>query len=64
MKGYFNEHTEFNFSDLIPNDIDKEINNLDSSKKGTFKNITPKSLKGVLDICSPFLCDIWADEII
>ena len=64
IKGYFNEHTEFNFSDLIPNDIDKEINNLDSSKKGTFKNITPKSLKEVLDTCSPFLCDIWADEFI
>ena len=42
----------------------KEIKNLDSSKTDTFKNITPKSLKEALDICSPFLCDIWADEIV
>ena len=41
-----------------------EINNLDSSKKCTFKNNTPIFLKEVLDICSPFLCDIWADGII
>ena len=29
----------------MPNDIKKEIQNLDSSKKGAFKNITPKSPK-------------------
>ena len=27
IKEYFNEPTEFNFSDLIPNDIEKEIKN-------------------------------------
>ena len=64
IKEYFNEPTEFNFSDLIPNDIEKEIKKLDSSKKDIFKNITTKSLKEALDICSPFLCDIWADEIV
>ena len=64
IKKYFNEHTEFNFSDLIPNDIEKEIKSVYSSKKCTFKNITPKSLKEVLDICSPFLCDMRADEIV
>ena len=30
----------------------------------TFKNINPKSLKEALDICSQFLCDIRADEIV
>ena len=64
IKEYFNEHTEFNFLDLIPNDIAKEIKNVDNSKKCTFKNITPKSLKEALDICSPFLCDIRVDEIV
>ena len=64
IKEYFNEPTEFNFSDLIPNDIEKEIKKLDSSKTDIFKNITPISLKEALDICSPFLCDIWADEIV
>ena len=64
IKEYFNEHTEFNFLDLIPNDIAKEIKNVDNSKKCTFKNITPKSLKEALDICSPFLCDIRVDQIV
>ena len=58
IKEYFNEDTEFNSSEVISNDIEKEMKNLDSSKKGTFKNITPKSLKEVSDICSPILCDI------
>ena len=38
---YFNEATECNFWEVIPNDIKKEIENLDSSKEVTFKNITP-----------------------
>ena len=62
IKEYFNKHTEFNFSDLITNDIEKEIKNVDSSS--TFKNITPKYLKEALDICSLFLCDIRADYIV
>ena len=49
---------------MIPNDIEKEIYNLDSSKKGTFKNITPKSLREASDICSPILCNIWSEEIL
>ena len=64
IKEYFNEHTEFNFLDLIPNDIEKEIKDVDNSRKCTFKNITPKSLKEALIICSPFLCDIRVDEIV
>ena len=46
IKEYFNKPTECNFWEVTPNDIKKEIKNLDHSKKGTFKNITPKSLKG------------------
>ena len=45
IKEYFNEPTKFNFSEVIPNDIEKEINKLDISKNGTFKNINPKSMK-------------------
>ena len=33
IKEYFNEITEFIFLEVIPNDIEKEIKNLDSSKK-------------------------------
>ena len=63
IKEYFNEPTEFNFSEVIPNDIEKETKNLDSSKKGTFKNITPKSLREGSDLCTPILCNIWVEEI-
>ena len=58
IKEYFNEPTEFNFSEVITNDIQTEIKNLDSSKKGSFKNITPKSLKKAADVYSPLLCNI------
>ena len=61
---YFNEPTECNFSEIIPNDIKIEIKNLDSSKESTFKNITPKSPKEGPDICSPLSCNIWAKEIV
>ena len=55
IKEYFNQPNEFDFLEVIPNDIEKEIKNLDSLD---FKKITPKSLKEVSDICSPILCDI------
>ena len=42
----------------MPNDIEKKVPNLDSSKEGTFKSTTPKSLKEAVDICTPLLCDI------
>ena len=41
---YFNKLTECKFLEVTPNDIKKEIKSLDSSKKGTFKNIAPKYL--------------------
>ena len=40
---------------------ENEIKNLYSPKKGTFKSITPKSLKEASDIFSPVLCSIWAE---
>ena len=58
IKEYFKEPTKFNFSEVIPNDIEKEINKLDRSKNGTFKNINPKSIEGATDVCRPALCDI------
>ena len=48
---YFDKYTDSNFSEVTPNDIKKEIKSLDSSKKGTFKNITAKLLNKVQDIC-------------
>ena len=58
IKKYFNEPTEFNFLEVILNDIEKEIKILDSQEKGRFKNITPKSLKEAPDVCSLLLQDI------
>ena len=54
-KEYFNEPTEFNFLEVIPNDIEKEIKNLHSPKNVRFRNITTKSLKEAPYICSPLL---------
>ena len=54
-----NKHVDYPcVSKVILNNIEKEITNLDSSRKGTFKNITPKPLKETADVCSPLLCDI------
>ena len=55
IKEYFNEPMEFNFLQVLPNDIEKEIKNLGSPKKGRFKNIIPRSLKKAPDICSSLL---------
>ena len=62
-KEYFNEPTEFNFPEVIPHDFEEEIKKLDSSKKGTFKDNTLKSIKEASDVFSPKLCDIWDQEI-
>ena len=51
IKEYFNKPIECNFSEVTPNNIKNEIKSLDSSKKVTFKNITPKSLNKGQDIC-------------
>ena len=58
IKEYFNEPTKFNFSEVIPNDIEKETKKLGRSKNGTFKNINPKSIDEAIDVCRPSLCDI------
>ena len=50
MKECFNKSTEYNVLEVTPNDIKKEIKRLDSSKKGKFKNITPKSLNKGQDV--------------
>ena len=58
IKEYINEPTEVYSAEGMPNENVNRIKNLDSSKKGTFKNITPKSLKEAPDLCSLLLCDI------
>ena len=56
--------SEFSFSEVILNDTENEINNLDTSKKGIFKNINPKSLKEVTNVRIPLLCNFCAEEMV
>ena len=49
----------FYVSDITLTDIAKEIRSLDSSKKGTFRNIPPKSLKGIVDVWGSILLNLW-----
>ena len=51
IKKYFNKPPECNFSEVAQNNNKKETKSLDSSKKGAFKNTTPKSLNKEQDIC-------------
>ena len=51
IKEYFNKAPQCNFQEVAPNNLKKEIKSLYSSKRGTFKNITPKSLNKGEDIC-------------
>ena len=60
----FHECTGLNCSEVMSNNIDKEMNDLDTLKMRTFKNITPKYPKEAADVCSPLLCDIWTGEIV
>ena len=57
MKEYFNEPTELKFQKEYKMILEKKWT-LDSSKKGTFKIITPKFLKKAADLCSSLICDI------
>ena len=57
-------HEEFEFCIEEVSNISKEILNLDSNKKGTFKNIPAKRLKENADICAPHLTDIWNEKVI
>ena len=54
----------FHFSVVDKAYVEKSIGNLNSSKIGNFKNIPTKCLKVTFDICSPFLENIWNQELI
>ena len=54
----------FDFSTVSLEDIENELENLDSSKKGTFNNIPTNLLKKSSTICGPALQKIWNKELI
>ena len=56
--------TNFKFSQADIDLIKKMIDNLDSSKSGTFGGITTNCLKGVSDISAKFLNPVWNNEVL
>ena len=64
IKEQVSNESIFSFSEVCYADMMTEVKNLDSKKSGTFMNITPKLLKGTLEIIVEPLMSIWNDEVI
>ena len=65
IKEFVGDNTpKFQFSEINLENIVKEIRKLNISKKGTFKNISPKSLLETLDVSGPILLNIWNEGIL
>ena len=56
--------TNFEFSQVDIDSIQKMIDNLDSKKSGTFGGIPTNCLKGVSDISAKFLNSVWNNEVL
>ena len=56
--------TNFEFAQVDIDSIKKMIDNLDSSKSGTFGGIPTNCLKGVSDISAKFLNSVWNNEVL
>ena len=56
--------TNFAFSQTDIDSIKKMIDNLDSSKSGTFGGIPTNCLKGVSDVYAKFLNSVWNNEVL
>ena len=58
------EASNFEFEQVDICSIKKMIDNLDSSKSGTFGGIPTNCLKGVSDISAEFLNSVWNNEVL
>ena len=56
--------SQFSFTAVNEDDIQREILNLNPKKPGTFGNIPTKMLKSSSEICSVALQNIWNSEIL
>ena len=56
--------SEFHLSEATIKNIENEIEKLNVSKKGTFKNVSPKCLLETLDVSGPILLNIWNEGIL
>ena len=54
----------FDFHSIDMESLEKEVENLNSAKKGTFCNITPDDFKEMSDFWNPILHKTWNKEII
>ena len=56
--------SEFHFSETTITNVENKIKKLYVSKKGTFKNISPKCLLETLDVSGSVLLNIWNEGIL
>ena len=56
--------SEFHFFKTTIKNIENEIRKLNFSKKGIFKNISPKYMLETLDVSGPTLLNIWTEGIL
>ena len=56
--------SDFHFSETTIENMENEIKKLNVSKKGTFKNISPKCLLETLDVSRPILLNIWNEGVL
>ena len=58
------EGQKFEFNIIEQDDVEKEVRDLNSRKKGTFCNITPSEVKELPEIWLPVLNDTWNKELV
>ena len=56
--------SQFSFTSVNKDDIQRKILDLNPKKPGTFGNIPTKMLKSSSEICNVFLQNIWRSEIL
>ena len=64
INGNVNVEQPCQFSEIISEGVLSEINNLDSKRTGSYKNIPSKILKETSKISSERLAKIWNEQVI
>ena len=64
INGNVNVEQPCQFSEIISEGVLSEINNLDSKRAGSYKNIPSKILKETSKISSERLAKIWNEQVI
>ena len=64
MNENINVEQFFQFSEITSEEVLSEINNLDSKKVGSYKNIPTKILTETSEVSSEHLAKIWNEQVI